>query len=197
MKKTSIISILFFLMFNSFSFAQENAMVRVRALGVSPDVSDNIGGNIAINNESVPEVDFSYFFHPNFAVELILATATHDVNLNGTGSLGSVSLLPPTLLAQYHMDFGILKPYVGAGINYTIFYGEVPGDMASTKYDDSFGYALQLGTDIKVAQNMYLNFDVKKLYLQTDATVDTGSGVVNAEVDIDPLLVGVGIGFRF
>lgn len=197
MKKTSIVSILFFLMFSSFSFAEGNSMVRVRALSVTPDVADNIGGNIAINNESVPEIDFSYFFTQNFALELILATATHDVNLNGTGSLGSVSLLPPTLLAQYHMEFGDFKPYVGAGINYTIFYGEVPGDMASTKYDDSFGYALQLGTDIKVAQNLYLNLDVKKIFLQTDATVDTGSGVVNAEVDIDPLLVGIGIGFRF
>ncbi len=197
MKKTSIISILFFLLFNSYSFAQDNAMVRVRALGVSPDVSDSIGGNVAINNESVPEVDFSYFFTKNFALELILATATHDVNLNGTGSLGSVSLLPPTLLAQYHMEFGKFKPYVGAGLNYTIFYGEVPGDMTSTKYDDSFGYALQIGTDVKVAENLYLNFDVKKLFLQTDAVVNNSGTIVNAEVDIDPLLVGVGIGFRF
>ena len=98
MKKTSIVSILFFLMFSSLSFAEGNSMVRVRALSVTPDVSDNIGGNIAINNESVPEIDFSYFFNQNFALELILATATHDVNLNGTGSLGSVSLLPPTFL---------------------------------------------------------------------------------------------------
>jgi len=185
----------------SFSaFAQENWMVRTRALGVMPDVSGHADINkkdVRIDSQSVPEIDFSYFFTKNFALELILATTTHQVDVKDTINLGSVSLLPPTLLAQYHHEWGNFKPYVGAGINYTIFYDEQSGEADSISYDNSFGYAFQVGLDYKIAERVYLNFDVKKLYLSTDVEVKTGGATVKADVDIDPLIVGVGIGYRF
>ena len=69
--------------------------------------------------------------------------------------------------------------------------------MNSVKYDNSFGYALQVGLDYKITEKVYLNLDIKKLYLSTEARVNAGGTKVKADVDIDPLLVGVGIGYRF
>jgi outer membrane protein len=181
-------------------------MIRLRTIQVMPDESGKptvVGGEVQLNNESVPEVDISYFVNKNFAFELILATATHEASAYntslGTLDLGDVSLLPPTLLAQYHHDMGNFKPYVGAGLNYTMFYGEEPqGVVKNITYDNSLGYALQVGADYKIMDNIYFNVDVKKLYLDTDVKVETFSnGTVTAKVDIDPYIIGLGVGFRF
>jgi outer membrane protein len=174
-----------------------NFMVRMRALSVTPDVSGSpsaINGAVDITNTSVPEIDFTYFVNDSFAFELILATTTHKVSVHNSAlnnvDLGDVSLLPPTLLAQYHHTFGDFKPYVGAGINYTIFYGANPGFAKKVDYSNEFGYALQLGTDYKIAENTYINLDIKKIFLSTDVKVDTyAHGSVTADVDVDPLIV--------
>jgi outer membrane protein len=185
--------------------ADKNWMMRVRGITVNPDESGTptlIGGEAKLSNESVPEVDFSYFITNNFAVELILATTTHDVyvansSLNGL-DLGNVSLLPPTLLVQYHHQMNKFKPYVGVGINYTHFYGVKAGELKTVTYDDSFGYAFQLGGDYEIASDVYLNYDIKKVLLSTDLTATTYSNAtVTADVDIDPWIVGLGIGYRF
>lgn len=193
------------LLFGTLNVYAGDLMVRMRAINVMPDESGTptvIGGSVKLNNESVPEVDFSYFFNQHFALELILATATHKASAYGTAlnnlDLGDVSLLPPTLLAQYHHTFGNFKPYVGAGINYTFFYGEDPGVARTVSYDNSFGYAMQVGGDYKIAENTYVNFDIKKVMLSTDVHVDTYSnGSVDAKVDIDPWIIGLGVGFMF
>lgn len=183
----------------------KNLMVRMRTLAIMPSESGTpsvVGGDVKLTDDTVPEIDFSYFFTERFALELILTTAQHKASANKTAAnnldLGEVSLLPPTLLAQYHQQFGKFKPYVGAGINYTVFYNEEPGVARSVHYDNSVGYALQVGADYEILDNVYLNFDVKKLYLSTDVEVNTySSGTVTADVEIDPWLVGLGIGTRF
>lgn len=183
----------------------KNMMVRMRAINVMPQEKGTpsvVGGEVKLNNESVPELDISYFFNENFALELILATATHEAMAYKTSlnnlDLGDVSILPPTLLAQYHQQFGKFKPYLGAGINYTIFYGEDSGVAKKVTYEDAFGYAFQVGADYEIQDNVYLNFDVKKLFLSTDVNVETYSnGSVSAKVDVDPYIVGLGVGLRF
>lgn len=180
-------------------------MVRMRAIGVMPDESGTpsaVGGDVKLGDDAVPEIDISYFFTDRFAVELVLATAQHSASAQGTDlnnlDLGEVSLLPPTLLAQYHHQMGKLKPYVGAGINYTIFYNVEPGVARSVRYENSMGWAWQVGADYEIASNVYLNFDLKKLYLSTDVEVNTYSnGQVTADVDINPWIVGLGVGYRF
>lgn len=180
-------------------------MVRMRAINVMPVESGSpsvIGGEVKLNNESVPEVDFTYFINESFAFELVLATASHEAQAYGTAlnnlDLGDVTLLPPTLTAQYHMNLGKLKPYVGAGVNYTFFYGEEPGVAKSVSYENSFGWALQVGVDYQIKEDIYLNLDLKRIALSTDVHVETYSnGAVDAKVDIDPLIAGIGIGYRF
>jgi len=181
-------------------------LVRVRAINVMPDESATIqaiGGDAEISNQLVPELDISYFFAENFAAELILATTPHDVAATGTAlgdvDLGDVWLLPPTLTLQYHFSpRASIRPYVGAGLNYTIFYNEDPGAAVGVDYDNSLGYALQAGADIPIGDTYFANIDVKKLFLSTDVTVNAGAaGTVGADVDIDPWIIGVGVGRRF
>ncbi len=189
-------------------------LVRLRGIAVAPDESltlDQVAGADAdVDTAYVPELDISYFFTPNLALELILATTPHDVAGRGAidgADLGDVWLLPPTLTAQYHVTqlgdwtgnpgLGKIKPYFGAGINYTIFYNTGSGQFDSIDYDDSFGWALQAGVDIELQEGLYLNFDVKKLWLSTDVTVTSGATRLTGEVDLDPWIFGVGLGYRF
>lgn len=173
-------------------------MIRARAVGVLPDENShlNIGGTVDVDNSVVPEVDFTYFFTPNIAAELIAAVTPHDVKTNGGVDAGSAWLLPPTLTLQYHYT-GLegVKPYIGAGINYTHFFNEDAGDLHSVKYDDSFGAAFQAGVDVPIGDNWYANLDVKKVYISTTAKFSPSG--VRADVDIDPWLVGAGFGYRF
>lgn len=177
-------------------------LVRVRIIDVVPEESSStsIGGAITASDRIVPELDISYFWTDHFATELILATNSHNIGAVGTslGDLdaGSVSLLPPTLLAQYHFNpDGRFRPYVGAGINYTFFYDADAGDLTSISYDDGFGYALQTGIDIGLNDNWAINADVKKIFLNTDASIN--GGAVTADVDIDPWIFGFGLAYRF
>ncbi|MEO0550592.1 MAG: OmpW family outer membrane protein [Pseudomonadota bacterium] len=205
------------------AYAEENPwMVRVRAVGVLPDEGASlsvagtaIGGDVDISDQYVPELDITYFFNENFAAELILAVTPHDVDAinvtvpgaldNATVPLGDVWLLPPTLTAQYHFtQFGQFKPYVGAGINATFFFNEDEGGVADgIEYDPSVGPALQAGFDYDLdgeAGGWALNVDIKKVWINTDVTVDftTALGAaVDADVDIDPVLFGIGLGYKY
>lgn len=177
-------------------------MVRARVLGVIPDedASTSIGGNVSIDNDIVPEVDFTYFITDNIGLELIAATTRHEVSHTPTGiDLGKVSLLPPTLTLQYHfMPKERFSPYVGAGLNYTFFYNEdtaAGSPVTSIDYENALGYALQVGADYALNDNWYANVDVKKIFLNTDVSMN--GGAITADVDIDPWIVGVGIGYRF
>lgn len=100
-------------------------------------------------------------------------------------------------MMQYHFsDLGIWKPYLGAGINYTHFFNEDAGSsVTSAEYDDSVGLALQAGVDYAIDDHWQLNLDVKKIWINTD--VAFSNGTIAADVDINPLLVGMGVGYRF
>ena len=171
----------------------EDWMMRVRAIAVSPDVDSSPVGGIDVDTQYVPELDFTYFLTPNIGMELILGTARHEVSLGGA-SLGKVSHLPPTLTLQYHFNpKGQINPYVGAGLNYTRFYNV---DLAPGLDIDknSWGGALQVGVDIAVAKNGYINLDVKKIWIDTEVTAN---GAHLTDLDINPWVFGIGYGFRF
>jgi outer membrane protein len=194
-------------------------MIRGRVIGVLPSESADLSaggagmaGSVKISNEYVPELDITYFFNKNIAAELILATTQHSVKATNVGAvgganvdLGDVWVLPPTLTLQYHFDNGgKFKPYVGAGINATLFYNEDEGSVAdSIDYDSSIGPALQVGFDYDldgVPGGWAFNADVKKIWINSDVTVDFTSALgatVKADVDINPTVVGLGFGYKF
>lgn len=182
--------------------------VRLRGLAVVPNESASIqviGGDVDISNAFVPELDFTYFFTKNIAAELILGTTKHDVKAISTAAgdieLGDVWLLPPTLTLQYHFDGEIVHPYLGAGVNYTLFYNEDEGPVADkVSYDNSLGLNFQLGFDIDISDKWFINLDAKYILLNTDVSVNATSALgatVGADVDINPFIAGIGIGRRF
>ncbi|TJY36052.1 OmpW/AlkL family protein [Pontimicrobium aquaticum] len=171
--------------------------MRFRVLAITPSPGDDIeGADVDISTSYIPELDFTYFFDKNWAAELILATSKHEVDVEGT-DLGRVWLLPPTLSLQYHFAGGEVKPYVGAGVNYTIFYGIKSGDAADMDYDNTFGFSFQAGLDYILSDKWFLNLDVKKILLSTDVNVDTGEGILPVDVDVNPLVIGIGVGMKF
>jgi outer membrane protein len=174
--------------------------------GVEPAFADD---EVSVSNSFAPEVDISYFVSDHVALELIAATTKHDVGGKGAlkpvGELAGSWVLPPTLTLQYHFaPKARVRPYVGAGLNYTLFYSEDASDgledaIGSTKVelDDSFGYALQAGVDVDLNEKIFLNLDVKYIDIDTEATLTTGSLVNRVKVSLDPVVVGVGVGMRF
>jgi outer membrane protein len=177
----------------------QNWLIRARVIDIAPDVSSSING-LDVKEQWAPELDFTYFFSKNLAAELILGTARHKVTLDGVGDIGKVSHLPPTVTFQYHFtDLGAAKPYVGAGINLTYFYdvGLRAGSTELGLSDNwSFGGALQAGLDYEISKNLYLNVDVKRLWIKNDVTV-AATGDKIGDLKIDPWVFGLGIGWRF
>jgi outer membrane protein len=175
--------------------AQEGPwLVRVRAVNLDSANKDSTGLDLTVNDKVIPELDISYFFTPNIAAELILTyPQKHTLKAGGT-EIGSLKHLPPTLTAQYHFtQLGALKPYLGAGLNYTRFSSvELPAGVSIDK--NSYGLAVQAGVDYTVAKNVYLNFDVKKVQISTK--VSSGSTELG-KFKVDPLLIGAGVGYRF
>ena len=183
-------------------------MIGLGVIGVLPmdagDV-DLIGGTPSASFAVTPQLDFTYFFTPNFAVNLIAATTRHDVEVTGSAlgdvDLGRVWALPPTLTIQYHpLPAERFSPYVGVGVNWTMFYGEggarTPG-VLDVDVRNAFGVALNVGLDIEMAPNWLMNVDVKKLFLRPDVAVDTALGRINATADLDPWIFGLSVRYRF
>lgn len=175
------------------------------------------GAELAVSDKVIPELDISYYFTKNIAAELILAVGTrHNVSIHsdanltvGNQGLGSVNLLPPTLTAQWHFNPDqTFDPYVGAGINYTIVLdrnlkgsaGAINGNKIKID-SDSWGYALQAGFDINLKDGWLINADVKYVTLDTDVklkgAVTGGAWRKIDSLDIDPWVVGIGIGKKF
>lgn len=182
--------------------AKERFQIRARVVGVLPDDDStvNIGGDADVGDAVVPEVDISYFLTEKIGMELVLATAQHQLYYNGSTNLGETYILPPTLVLQYHPLRGEndFSPYIGAGLNYSLFYGEEDGTgFNDLDLDGGVGYALQAGFDYWLSDNWGLNLDVKKVWLDVDADVNAGATPVHADVNLDPWLIGAGVSYKF
>lgn len=209
---------------------QGDVVVRLRAVNINPDEDSNLSaftappgggarldGELTVDDNTIPEIDISYYVTKNIALELILAFGSkHEVDLtksklNGVSApalnenLGEVNVLPPTLLVQWHFNPDqMIDPYVGAGINYTRFLDKnlshtVGGDIEVDR--NSWGPALQVGLDVNLKDGWLINADVKKLWIETDVSFSHGNGLFPKQkidsLDIDPWVFGLGVGKRF
>ncbi|MER9300580.1 OmpW family protein [Mesorhizobium sp. M0621] len=180
--------------------------IRLRALRIVTEDSGYVnavpGSGLSYSDTVTPEFDISYFFTDNIATELILGTTYANIDGQGAigalGNVGKVWLLPPTLTLQYHFtNFGAFKPYVGAGVNYTIFYNQDVGSADALHVKNTFGTALQVGFDYMVDQHWGVNFDVKKVFLKPDFDVTVDGAKLTGKADLDPWLIGAGVTYRF
>ena len=185
-------------------------MVRGRAIYVAPTVGTSTLAEgsldipVEVGNDVTFEIDISRRFGKYFGAEIILATAAHEVRIEDGASLGSVHILPPTLLAQFHLPLaGKVHPYIGAGVNLTIIYDKtgvletpalagLPGDEITL--GTSVGAAGQVGVDVDISERAVLNVDLKYVGLKTNLELDANS---LGDVHVDPIIFGVGFGYRF
>lgn len=183
-----------------FDFADKDRWImRLRFIQVQPDESSTVTGlstDVKAGNAFVPELDFTYFFTDHIAAELILATSQHSMSTTSGTDLGDVWILPPQITMQYHFNpEGTFRPYAGAGLGYMIYYGEDSGGVNNITYDDGVSYTLQAGADYGLDENWALNVDVKKLFHNTNVSINNGA--IRADVDLDPWIFGVGVAYRF
>lgn len=184
-----------------------------RIINISPDEGGDsipdVGGTVGVDAQTTLEVDLTYFFTKNLGLEVIAATAQHELKAEGGdlagANLGKVRHIPPTFTLKYFFNpEAKFRPYVGIGLNYTIFPDyKLSSDLAGLgvtdiDFDNSFGLAGNVGADVMVNDNWAINFDVK--YIQISTTVDLqvpDVDVPSFDVDINPWVFGVGVGYRF
>lgn len=166
--------------------ASDNGTLAAGAL--EADVDDDLQATIAAE----------WMWTDNLGVELLASLPfEHDIRLNGVDA-GSTKHLPPTLSLQWHFNpTGTVQPYLGAGINFTVFGEErTRGPLAGAdlKLDNSWGLAAHAGIDFKLGDDWLLGVDVRAIDIDSDVRVD---GADVGTVEIDPLVYGLYVGYRF
>ncbi len=182
-------------------------MLNVRLTDVSPDAGDPItttagaatGLHADVKMDVMPTIGLTYFFTDHVAVEAIAGTTRHKIKAVGGTTNVAVKdtwVLPPVVALQYHFaPAAKVSPYVGAGVNYMIFYGGSNKNGFNLKLKDGFGAALQAGVDIAASGPWSVNVDVKKIFFKTDAK-DAKNGL-KASVNLDPWVLSAGFGYKF
>lgn len=182
-------------------------IVTARATGVLTDADDAIataagaasGLNVDVADDYMPTLGFTYFLTDHIAVEAILGATNHEIRAQGPGTDVAVHetwVLPPVVTVQYRPTPNArVSPYVGAGVNYILFFSGEDKNGFEVDLDDGFGYALQAGADIALQGPWTLNLDAKKVWFETDASIN--GGALRSQVNLDPWVVSIGIGRRF
>ncbi len=224
--KTSIINglILSALTLSPLAFANQagDFIVRGGVTNITPDSDKSnimLAGadssmTLTVDDNTQLGLNFVYFYDNNWAIELLAATPyTHDVTIQDKNSvlgvdganLGEVSHLPPTLSALYYFDTNsALKPYVGVGINYTVFFDEdfaaAPQSLGlnNLDLDSSFGLSAQIGADYHLDEKWSLNASIRYIDIDTEATFDVaGNSIGKADINIDPMVYSLMLGYKF
>jgi outer membrane protein len=187
--------------------AKGDIVLNVRLTDVAPKAGDPIltsagaatGLKADVKDDVKPTIGLSYFLTDKLALEVIAGTTQHTVKAVGAGTDVAVHktwVLPPVVSLQYHPLPGArFSPYVGAGLNYMLFYSGKDENGFKVDLKDGVGYALQAGADIPINAVDSLNLDVKKVWFDTDAKIN--GGALKSKVKLDPLVVSVGFGRRF
>ena len=197
MKKVSLLVAAVLLAPSAFAHQAGDILVRGGAVMVSP--SNDSSNTLDVQSDTQLGLTFSYMLTDNWGVELLAATPfSHSVHSDG-GEVAKVKHLPPSLMAQYYFGNAQSKvrPYVGAGINYTFFFDEEGRnglDGANVEADDSWGLAAQAGLDMAVTENLFVNGSIWYMDIDTDVTVNGGPAI---KTSIDPIGLMVGLGYRF
>lgn len=222
--KKSLLTIALLSTLSTAAFAHQagDILVRGGATSVNPDSQNAavlLSGadstmSLSVDDNTQLGLNLVYFYDSNWAIELLAATPfTHEVTIHDPNAvlgvdgakLAEVTHLPPTLSALYYIDTNsAFKPYVGVGINYTVFFEEefeaAPKSLGLTnlKLDGSFGLAVQLGADYEINKNWSVNFSARYIDISTDATFDVaGDNIGKATVDVDPMVYSLMVGYKF
>lgn len=200
-------------------------IVRAGAITVDPHESSSdifvgalnqkvAGTKATLNSDTQLGLNFMYMATNQIGIELLAATPfSHNVGAKGfsgtyenlNGKLGSLKHLPPTLSLVYYplADSKVFKPYVGAGINYTWFFDDKLSSSAENKgfsgldMKDSWGWSAQIGADYMLTDNIMINGQVRYIDIDTTGTTNILGNKVKVDVDVDPFVYMVGLGYKF
>jgi outer membrane protein len=187
--------------------AKGDVVLNVRVTDVAPTGSDPIttlagaptGLRAKANYDVMPTLGIAYFVSDHVAVDVTLGTTNHTVRAKGPTTDIKVKetwVLPPVVTLQYHFaPQARVSPYVGAGVNYMLFYSGSDKNGFNLKIEDGFGAALQAGVDIATRDRWTVNLDAKKIFFETDA-VDRTNGL-KSKVTLNPWVLSAGVGYRF
>jgi outer membrane protein len=186
------------------AFAQEAGdwTLAIGAHQVNPK-SDNgslAGGtlDVEVGSDIKPTITAEYFIRDNLGIEVLASWPfDHDINIKGLGRVGSTKHLPPTVSLQYHFGSGKVKPFVGAGVNFTLFMSEeTTGALAGSdvSLSNSYGLATHAGIDFEISERSSIRVDARWIDIDTDVELNgTDIGTVN----IDPLVYGAAYVIKF
>jgi outer membrane protein len=174
--------------------------VGARQVNPKSDNGSLVGGALDVEVDSGISATFTgeYFIRDNLGIEILASLPfKHDINIDGLGRVGSTKHLPPTVSLQYHFGEGTVKPFVGAGVNYTVFFSEdTTGALAGTDLDldGSWGLAAHAGIDFEVGEKGSIRIDARWIDIDTDVQLN---GADIGTVEIDPLVYGAAYVFKF
>jgi outer membrane protein len=244
--KKSILAIALLSSLSSMAFANQAGDILVRGgiTSVNPDSQQstiyaagqtvNLGAGAitaSVDDNAQLGLNFVYFYDSNWAVELLAATPfNHDIMVDtgaGEAKLGETKHLPPTLSVLYYFDTGSeFKPYVGLGINYTVFFEDsfnpaltgpssptivsisdgttttpigAPLDAGDLNLDNSWGLSAQVGVDYQIDENWSINASARYIDIDTKASFTAVGGTVpgHVSVDVDPMVYSLMLGYKF
>jgi outer membrane protein len=188
--------------------AKDHAQITLGISGVIPQDDakvSTIGGRTEIANRAVPSLQLEYFFTQNISAELFCCFTRHSVQAVDTAlgdfPLTGATLFPPSVTLKYRFrNLGRFEPYIGAGINYTAFFDEstpTTGPVTRVRLEDSFGPSLQVGLDYRLTKHLYARADLRRVWIDSNATIEAGATVIPAQVEINPWIPTFGLGYRF
>ena len=172
----------------------------------------DLGGKATLGNDTQLGLNFAYMVTDHFGLELLAASPfKHDVAIKGTalgadnGDLGSLKHLPPTLSAVFYpLDSkSAFQPYVGAGLTYTWFFDEKVGNSATAKGFDNFrvnntwGWTAQVGADYMLTDKLMVNGQIRYIDIDTTAYVNYNGQRAKVNIEVEPLVYMVGLGYKF
>lgn len=185
---------------------QGDWIIRAGLTNVSPNDGSSGSGGIGLANDDIgvdsgtsATFSFTYMYSDNMGVEILAALPfEHDITLKGAGKVAETEHLPPTVSLEYHFNpKNDVRPYVGAGINYTTFLDtDTTGVLAGAKLDldDSWGLALTAGVDVDINKDWFFNASVRYMNIETTAEI---TGLTDIDVDINPYVYTLGFGTTF
>ncbi len=206
---------------SALAYEKGDIILRAGAAMVDPQDSSSMlsldgavltGTQVTVDDNTQLGLTLTYMLLEDVGISVLGATPfSHTVTAEGAPVDGiktaEVKHLPPTVTLNYFLmsPESKFQPYVGMGFNYTVFFSEelepefvdALGE-GNIELKNSFGFALNAGVDVMVTDNIVLNAAIWSIDLDTEATINLDSGsTIKSDVEIDPLVYMVGVGYKF
>lgn len=161
---------------------------------------DLIGGRIETPETLIPDAEIAYFLTDHVSVEIQAGASASRPAIRGSQvgdlAIGTVWTAAAMGLVQVHfLPQARFNPYLGLGVIATtpLSIAPAPG-IPDFKLRTEIGTVLQVGFDYHLTGRWFANAVAKYVFMPKRTY---GFGGVKAEVDLNVLIVGAGLGYRF